>query len=468
MNPRKLISDLLTAFGAQGVSFACSVVTTLLVPKILGVEEFAYWQLFVFYTSYVGFFQLGLNDGVYLQHGGESRGTIDKGKIHGELKVGLGYQLIAALLIVVYGIIFETDGGRTFVIIAAASYLLLSNVTAFISYVFQAINETKVASCSTIVNRGFYLASLVTCILLRVEDFRIYLLFYMLAQAFSLTYCLWKGRFIFETKAMAFKLAIKETFVSMKVGIVLTFANISSMLIMGMARLVIDNVWGLSAFGEVSLSLSIVNFAISFITQASMVLFPALRTVDQNSERAYYGIIRDGLAVLLPVAVLFYAPLRWLVGVWLPQYYESLVYLAFLFPVCLFEVQSYLVVGTFLKVRNEPKVLLCVNVAALFITLLAQGGALFLFSTPMAAIVASFCGVVSRFTIGTIYLDGVYRSRNFKAMCCMYAEALIFMSCAYFMPIGKCFLACLVMLVFHFAVLLPETRALMGKIGALK
>lgn len=73
LNTRKLLNDLLTAFGAQGVSFACSVVMTLLVPKILGIEEFGYWQLFVFYTSYVSFFQLGLNDGIYLQHGGEGR-----------------------------------------------------------------------------------------------------------------------------------------------------------------------------------------------------------------------------------------------------------------------------------------------------------------------------------------------------------------------------------------------------------
>ena len=60
LNTRKLLNDLLTAFGAQGVSFACSVVMTLLVPKILGIEEFGYWQLFVFYTSYVSFFSWGL------------------------------------------------------------------------------------------------------------------------------------------------------------------------------------------------------------------------------------------------------------------------------------------------------------------------------------------------------------------------------------------------------------------------
>lgn len=468
MNLRKLLADLFVAFGAQGVSFVCSVVTTLLVPKILGVEEFAYWQLFVFYTSYVSFFQLGLNDGVYLQHGGETRDTIDKGLIRGELRCGLGYQLVAALLIFLYGVLFESDEGRTIVIAAAGIYLLLSNTAAYISYVFQSINETKVASCSTIVNRASYLVPLVACVLLRVDSFKVYLAFYMLAQALSLAYCLWKGRFFLEIRPLDFKSAVKETFASMRLGIVLTVANVSGMLIMGVARLVIDNYWGLSAFGEVSLSLSIVNFALNFITQASMVLFPALRTVNENSERAYYGRIRDGLAVILPVAVLFYAPLRWLVGIWLPQYYDSLVYLAFLFPVCLFEVQTDLTVSTFLKVRNKISVLLFVNVAALLATFLAQAVALLLFGTPMAAVIASLCGVASRYIIGTVYLGGVYCDRNPKAMACMVIEALAFMGCAYFLPIGYCFLACLAMLVAHFTVMRPEARALLGKLSALR
>lgn len=156
LNYKKLISDLLTAFGAQGVSFICSVVTTLLVPKILGVEEFAYWQLFVFYTSYVSFFQLGLNDGIYLQHGGESRDAIDKSLIRSEFNIGASYQLVAALIIAGYGLFCES-GDRVFVILASSSYLLLSNLSFYISFVFQAMNETKIASYSTIVNRGIYL-----------------------------------------------------------------------------------------------------------------------------------------------------------------------------------------------------------------------------------------------------------------------------------------------------------------------
>lgn len=66
MNFKSLASNMVTAFAAQGVSFLASVAMSLIVPKVLGVETYGYWQLFVFYASYSGFFMLGLNDGVYL------------------------------------------------------------------------------------------------------------------------------------------------------------------------------------------------------------------------------------------------------------------------------------------------------------------------------------------------------------------------------------------------------------------
>lgn len=467
MNIRKLLKDLLTAFGAQGFSFVCSCVTTLFVPKILGVEEYGYYQLFIFYSSYVSFFQLGLNDGVYLQHGGEGRDVIDRGLIRGEMRVGLCYQAFAAVIIAGYGLVCEDDAGRTLVILAAAAYLLLSNTTYFVSYVFQAMNETRIASYSTVVNRAVYIVPLLACIFLRVDDFFVYVCFYLLAQAVSLAYCLWEGREFLRARPPAPRAAVRETLRSMRLGIVLTVANVTGSLIMGMARLVIDSVWGLSAFGEVSLSLSIVNFALTFISQVAMVLFPALRTAGADRAREYYARIRDGLAVVLPAAMLLYAPLRALVGLWLPQYEESLIYLAFLFPVCLFEAQSNLTVITFLKVRCEPRTLLLMNVAALAVTAAAQGAAALLFGSAEAVVMASLIGVAFRYTVGTMYLGGVYGSRNVKAMGCMYADSLAFMAAAYFLPLWLGFVCCVGVLAIHLVVCRQEATALFGKLRRL-
>ena len=64
------ITNLKTALLAQFISLAVNVIMSLLVPKQLNIKEFAYWQLFLFYANYVGFFLFGLNDGIYLRLGG--------------------------------------------------------------------------------------------------------------------------------------------------------------------------------------------------------------------------------------------------------------------------------------------------------------------------------------------------------------------------------------------------------------
>ena len=58
MNYRSLVGNALTAFAAQGISMLVSAAMTLLAPKVMGVESYGYWQLFVFYVGYSGFFHV--------------------------------------------------------------------------------------------------------------------------------------------------------------------------------------------------------------------------------------------------------------------------------------------------------------------------------------------------------------------------------------------------------------------------
>lgn len=193
-----------------------------------------------------------------------------------------------------------------------------------------------------------------------------------------------------------------------------------------------------------------------------MVLFPALRAAGDGREKGYYVKLRDGLGVVLPVAMLLYAPLRALVGLWLPQYAGSLLYLAFLFPVCLFEVQTNLTVVTFLKVRCEPRTLLVMNAAALLCALGAQAVAVLAFDSPIASVLASLFGIAMRYAIGTVYLGGVYEVRNLKMIACMFAESVVFIVLAYFLPLGWGFVCCVGILFAHFAVCRDEARNLAG------
>lgn len=50
--------DLVYTFAAQGMAILLNLMLNLLVPKVLGIEAFSYWQLFLFYSVYIGFFSV--------------------------------------------------------------------------------------------------------------------------------------------------------------------------------------------------------------------------------------------------------------------------------------------------------------------------------------------------------------------------------------------------------------------------
>ena len=112
MNIRKTIQNIFYAFFAQGLSLFMSVLMLAIVPKVLGIVEFSYWQLFLFYCSFVGFFHLGFNDGVYLQLGGKDYSEINKELIGNQIRISFAIQTIIVLLIWMFLFFFINDGNR--------------------------------------------------------------------------------------------------------------------------------------------------------------------------------------------------------------------------------------------------------------------------------------------------------------------------------------------------------------------
>lgn len=160
MNYSSIARNTMIAFAAQFISLSVSVVMSLLVPKIVGVADYGYWQLFMFYTTYSGFFHLGLNDGVYLINGGLSRDEIDKSSIKSQYIFGACFQAVICLGITLASLPLVDDANRLFVIASFALYTVVYNLTSYLGFVFQAMNETKLFSFSTMLDRLVFLAPL--------------------------------------------------------------------------------------------------------------------------------------------------------------------------------------------------------------------------------------------------------------------------------------------------------------------
>lgn len=236
MNYRSLAGNMVVAFAAQGISFLASVAMSLLVPKVLGVETYGYWQLFIFYASYSGFFMLGLNDGIYLIEGGNTRGEIDKRAVNSQFRFGMAFQLVVAAVIAIIAVVWAPEAQRSFVLLAFALYTVLFNLAGFLGYIFQSMNETKLFSYSTMIDRLVFLAIILVMVFIRVPDFEPYVFAFLISKACSLTYCIVRSRDFFAARALPLTEAARLSLSSMKVGFALMISNVASMLVLGVAR----------------------------------------------------------------------------------------------------------------------------------------------------------------------------------------------------------------------------------------
>ena len=364
MNKKLILQNMSFAFLAQGASMALSVIQTLVVPKLLGVEQFGYWQLYIFYVSYVGFFHLGLSSGVYLTTGGQKREEMDKAAIKSQMLFGAFYQTIMAGVIILLSSFLQSGAERMFVIVMTAIYLVLQNLATFMMNELQCMNETKKSSLSTIVERLAFLIPLLVLLVLRVNVFYPYVVSYTASTVVQLGYCSWHLRDFWKAESLGFYRAAQLSWASIKIGFPMMLANVMSMLILGIGRLFIDARWGIETFGKLSLALSLVSFFLAFVSQASMVLFPSLRQAALDEVRRFYRAARDAMGLLFPGVYALYFPMVWLLTMWLPDYSSTFTYLIFLLPICVFDSKYNITGVTYYNVLRRERVMLLVNIVS--------------------------------------------------------------------------------------------------------
>jgi O-antigen/teichoic acid export membrane protein len=285
------------------------------------------------------------------------------------------------------------------------------------------------------------MAAIVALLIGGARNFQVYVVLYLISKMISLVYCMIRGREIVFAPRLPLSKAAEESLDSMKIGVNLMLANIASMLILGIGRFFIDQAWGIEAFARFSLSLQLTGFFLQFIAQVSIVLFPALRRFDPDRLKDFYGLIGDVLSLILPLVLLMYTPVKFVLARWLPQYQESLASMALLLPICLFDGKMQMLFGTYFKVLRRERALLAINLMSMLLSALLALAGVYVLKNLYFVIISMVVAVAFRSAVSEIYLA---RLLGRKAGRSVVMEALLtvaFMLLTWFLPPGWAFAA---------------------------
>lgn len=347
------------------ISLLVSTLVILIVPKLIGVEDYGYWQLYLFYASYVGFMHFGWNDGIYLRYGGEEYNHLNKRLFFSQFHMLTTLQIIIAIIISVATLLFVTNTDRVFIFLMVALCLIITNIRWMLIYTLQATNRIKEYAHITIIGRVLYICIIITCLLSGLRDYKLMILADIVGRFISLSYASYCCRDIVFRKISTFYFSVKETLENITVGVKLMFATIASMLIIGVVRFGIELSWDVSTFGKVSLTLSASNLMMLFINAVGVIIFPILRRTNKQNLPNIYATMRDFLMVMLLGVLIIYYPLKEILSSWLPRYADSLTYMALLFPICVYEGKMALLINTYLKTLRKESLMLKINLISL-------------------------------------------------------------------------------------------------------
>lgn len=361
-----LAKNLSFATAAQSLGLLSSIVMSLVVPKMVGVEDYAYWQLFMLYTTYSGLALLGVNDGIYLRLGGRRYTELDAGRLKAQIVMVSVFQILVSSCCFAFVLAIDLDSSRRFVLVFAILYGLIANLTSCLRYVFQSTNLTQISSIADLVARVSFLACVVGILLCGGSISSLFVVFYTVCQLLGLAYIAICARRIIMSRS-EWTGVLHVCLADIVSGIKITIAYYADLLIVGITRMMVDWRLGLNTFGKISFSFSMTNFVLVFIGQVSMVVFPVLRRLSFTEQNEKYIQIRAALNVILPAVYLLYVPIRTILGIWLPQYEESLLYLALTMPLCIYSCKANFLFNTYLKVGRREGVLCLVNVLTMLV-----------------------------------------------------------------------------------------------------
>jgi len=367
-NKSLFIGNLLYAFISNAIALIVSSFIVLVIPKYLSIEDYGYWQLYLFYSSYIGFLQFGWTDGVYLRYGGEKYEILNRKVLFSQFWMLVIFQTIISCSIFFVSGLFVLGRAETFIIFTLSICTVITGSRAMLIFVLQATNRINDYSRITISDRIIFLLFVLCMIFTDFKSYKMIIVADLMGKIISLIYSLYICKNIVINKISDFRLTFRETYDNINAGIKLMFTNIASMLIVGIIRFGIERTWEVSTFGKVSLTLSISNVMMIFINAVGMLLFPLLRRTSKENMTKLYSTIRNVLIVVMYGALLLYYPINVFISHWLPQYSDILKYMVFLFPVFVFEGKLSLLANTFYKTLRKEKIMLLINIASVFLS----------------------------------------------------------------------------------------------------
>ena len=321
------ISDLSIVGTANIGVLVLGVVQGLIIPKILTVEDYGYWKLFLLYTGFSGLLHLGFTDGIYLDWAGKQMK---------ELTAALSkafWVLFAHLIIIGFSlsIVFLYCGfGSKNILILGLIYAVILNLVTFYQFTFQAVRSFRIVSILNVIRPLIFMGSVVAIYFLKILDYEKVILSYIgvCLLAFMIYSYLLKGEIQFpKRKEVNYFGVLSKYIVS---GWPLLFGNFIVFLILNTDMIIVGSLFSIKNFAFYALAITILGIFSVFTNTISTVIFPHLAIASTEIKNKAFSMFAAVIVLIWGIVLGIYPLVATFISYFLPNYLEILPYIRIL------------------------------------------------------------------------------------------------------------------------------------------
>lgn len=428
----RTLKDIIKVSASNVVVLLTSVLIAFILPKIIGVEDYGYYQTFTLYAAYVGLFHFGIVDGIYLVYGDKNYDQLERTKFRFYTRFLFVLEFLIALIVGVTCFFAIKDENLQFIFICVAVYLLTYNMSGYFQFISQITQRFKELSLRNLVQSLLNIVSLVILFLVmkyanQVISYKIYTLIYVAIQIILMCWYIFTYRDI--TFGRSEKNLFKDIFSFIKVGLPLLIANLTLILILKIDRQFVDYFFkDKEIFAKYSFAYNMLALITTLTNAISTVLYPSMKRKNEFKVTEYQNLVSI-IAVLVFACLLVYYPLDLFVTWFLPNYVDSLPIFRIILPGLILTSVITIVMLNYYKVIGKNLIFFLESLGVLLLSIIANIVAYYIMPEPIAISIASIIIIFIWYLVVEFYFIKKYKVNPIKNL------SFIILGCASFYAI---------------------------------
>jgi O-antigen/teichoic acid export membrane protein len=319
---------MLTPIARDAISFSTASllflviygVSAFVVPRLVSVETYGVFKLFLLYGGYVGILHFGSLDGALVRWAKEPS-TLVRREFPAVLMTAVVSSGAAVALASAVWIFVAPARGLWIVAVALVLYTLATNAITTVQFSMQAERRFRELSALSVLQPALFLAVLlISNATGRVTEQRL-LGAYITSTVLTLTVYFVKTRGNVDWRSPSVSDAARLSRVHYRSGVFILLSNLGLNLVLGLDRLFLSTRFSLRDFAIYSFAASIFYGVCLMIQAVSKVVFPYVSQQTYSPEQRS-SLLRAQRAVLAvwAVGLTAYFPADWLIREFLPAY----------------------------------------------------------------------------------------------------------------------------------------------------